>query len=82
MYVCMEFKLLGFILDEFVPNVVEYCRKGLSGRSVEVATCQKFASSVCRALHEGLLVSVLIYGSENMVVEREKGFIEYKNIYC
>ena len=61
-----DFEYLGCLLDELVADVKCH-RKVVNGR--------KFANTIsflvhARVLHEGLLVPVLLYGSETMIEKR------------
>ena len=59
-----EFKYLGCVLDESGTNGAECSKKVASGRRVAGAI-RSLANA--RDLHEALLISFLIYGSETML---------------
>ena len=66
-----EFKYLGFVLNQSGSDDVECRRKIVSGRKVEgtirfLVNDRGLQLECVRVLHEGLLVPVLLYGSETM----------------
>ena len=80
--VCVsEFKYLGCVLDESGTDGAEYSRKMVSGRRVagairSLVNTRSLQLECAIGLHELLLVSVLIYGSETMIwKEKERSRI-------
>ena len=60
-----ELKYLGYVLDESSTDIVECCRKMMSGRQVPGAISSFFNArglhlQCVEMLHEGLLMPVLI----------------------
>ena len=76
-----EFKYLGCILDESGTDGPEFRRKVTSGRRVagairSLVNTRSLQLECAIGLHELLLVSVLIYGSETMIwKEKERSRI-------
>src|SRR5678815_3688058 len=65
-----EFKYLGYVLDEKGTDDAECSRKVVNGRKVAGAIKSLVnvkGLSLTRVLHEGMLLPVLLYGSETMV---------------
>ena len=72
----MEFKYLGYILDESSTDGTECSRKVISGMRVagairSLVSARDLPLEYARVLHETLLVPVLTYGSET-ILRKEK----------
>ena len=72
-----EFKYLRFALDERGTNEAEYPRKMANGRRVagairSLVNVRGLMLEFARILHETLLMSVLMYGSEREEKERSR----------
>ena len=68
----MEFKYLGYVLDESSSDEAECSRKVVSGRMVASAirslvNARSLQLESARVVHESLLMPVLMYGSETMI---------------
>ena len=75
-----EFKYLGCVLDESGIDGAECCWKVASGSRVAVA--RDLELEYARVLHETLLISVLMYGSEAMLwKEKERSRIKAVQMY-
>jgi len=67
-----EFKYLGYVLDEKGTDDAECSRKVVNGRKVagaikSLVNVKGLSLECARVLHEGMLLPVLLYGSETMV---------------
>ena len=68
----LEFKYLGFVLDESGGHGAECCRKVARGRKVlgairSLVNGRSLQLESASVLHEALVVSVLLYDGETMV---------------
>src|SRR5678815_5559529 len=69
---CLEFKYLGYILDEKGKDDAECSRKVVNGRKVagaikSLVDVRRLSLECARVLHESMLLPVLMYSSETMV---------------
>ena len=67
----LEFKYLGYVLDESGSDEAECSRKAVGGRRVTRAirylvNARSLQFECARVLHEPLLVPVLAYGSKTI----------------
>ena len=68
----LQFKYLGYILDESGTDETECHRKVVSRRRVagiirSLVNARSLQHECARVLHETLLVPVLLYGNETMI---------------